>query len=85
MRIDQKKRSVSLIEALLSLVVGALINFLATYSLIDILFQNVRFTDGEIAAISTAIFTILSVIRSFSMRRLFNWLDVVTSKESRNE
>ena len=75
-KIDQRTRIGTIAEALISLLIGYGINYAITRSLIGILFQNEALSDDQISNISTSIFTVLSLIRSYSMRRLFVWLSL---------
>lgn len=69
----QKQRH-SLLEACLSTAVGFVIAFFANLVVMPVVFGFVpSMTENMIA---TVLFTIISVIRGYYVRRLFNWMHV---------
>ena len=79
-RLDNKSRKASIIESISNLVVGTIINTALTFSLLELLYRNEHFVklglegDWYIAAINTVVYTIVSVLRSYTLRRTFVWL-----------
>ena len=71
----QSKRE-SMIETLTSVFVGWLISFIANMLVLPLFGYNINLTDGVLISI---IFTIISIVRGYMVRRWFN------SKEVLNE
>ena len=70
----QSKRG-SLIETLTNVGMGWFISFIANMLVLPLFGYNINLTDGVLISI---IFTIVSIIRSYAVRRIFN------SKEKMN-
>jgi ABC-type antimicrobial peptide transport system permease subunit len=67
----QKKKH-SLLEALISTAIGFVIAFVATSIIVPLIFGfHPSFQDNFIM---TCMFTVVSVIRGYYVRRLFNWM-----------
>ena len=66
-----QSRSASLIEAITNIVVGYGLSAIATILLFPLWGYHIRFTDA--LGISLA-FTVLSLMRSYALRRAFNWV-----------
>lgn len=60
----------SLVEATVNVLIGGTINFAANYTILPLLgFTTLTLTSNLLI---TAIFTIISVVRSYTLRRWFN-------------
>ena len=64
----QTKRQ-SLIETLTNVAIGYLISFIANMLVLPLFGYNINFTDGVLISI---IFTIISIVRGYMVRRWFN-------------
>jgi hypothetical protein len=69
MRVGQTKRG-SLLESLVNIAVGAGVAFWSQVIVFHFMGIPVRYGQNLII---TAIFTVISIVRSFILRRIFNW------------
>ena len=63
----------SLIETMTNIVIGFIISFLLNATLLPALGYNVTFSENLFIVIA---FTVVSMIRSYILRRFFNWVSI---------
>lgn len=66
--VQSRKRSVQ--ESLTNIVVGILLSWLTVWWVLTL-----PLTPGQAATLSTALCTVWSLIRSYTIRRIFNWIE----------
>ena len=75
-------KKMSLIETVLSVLIGyivALLSQIVTFPLFDI---EVSLTDNLLIGL---LFTVISIIRGYYVRRLFNWIDFNRTTNTRGK
>lgn len=72
MKIGQSKKH-SFIEALINVAVGYGINIIVNFLVFPIFGMHISLKDNLLMGV---IYTIISVIRSYWLRRFFNWMHV---------
>ena len=72
-----QKRITSLVEAILNVVIGYVVAVMAQTMIFPLFGVFVTLSENMVIA---GLFTIISVIRSFSLRRLFNYLQIFGGK-----
>jgi hypothetical protein len=72
-----QKKSHSLIESLVNVLIGYIIALLAQLSIFPLFGINISMSDNLMIG---ALFTIVSIVRSYALRRLFNYISVMGNK-----
>lgn len=68
----------SLVETMTNIVIGFIISFVLNATLLPALGYNVTFSENLVIVLA---FTIVSMIRSYILRRFFNWVSMTSSNK----
>jgi hypothetical protein len=72
-----QKKSHSLIESLVNVLIGYIIALLAQLSIFPLFGINISMSDNLMIG---ALFTVVSIVRSYALRRLFNYISVMGNR-----
>lgn len=72
-----QSKKMSLIETLSSVAIGYIISLIAQMIIFPIFEINVSFEDNLLIGL---FFTVVSIIRGYYVRRLFNWIKIIRDK-----
>lgn len=73
-----QSKKMSLIETVFSVIIGYIISIIAQLTIFPIYDINISFSDNLAIGL---FFTVVSIIRGYYVRRLFNWIKIKKDKK----